>query len=446
MEREDLESVLDDIRYLAEHEDVSKVLTVLLGAHPADVADIVRHLPEDLGRYVFGLLDDERASDVLLELDDFSRERLAAGLDRERLSALIDVMDSDDAADVVSDLPPNVAESVLETIPAEDSAEVRELLQHEEDTAGGLMQLELVAVPQGSTVDEAIRDVRRHAGTIERIYDLYVIDEAGRLRGVLSLDRLLAAAGNVRVDTIMDPDAIVVKAGVDQEEVAKLFKRYDLIALPVVDEEDKLVGRITVDDVIDVVVDEASEDMRRLAGVGEEEYRETSPFRISRARLPWLLLGLTGGVGSAALLSRFEGSLARNLPLAFFVPVVTAMGGNIGIQSSAIVISGLASGEISLRDSGRRILQELRVGLVNAVVLGLAIALVASPWQGTDIGMVVTAALVTVILSASFIGSTVPLVLHRLGLDPSLATGPFITASNDVFGLVVYMTIAGVLR
>jgi magnesium transporter len=446
MEREDLASVLDDIRYLAERQDVAMVRTVLLTARPADVAEIVRHLPEDLGRYVFGLLDPERASDVLLELDDFSRERLAAGLDRERLSALIDVMDSDDAADVVKDLPASMAESVLETIPDEDSAEVRVLLQHEEDTAGGLMQLELVAVPAGSTVDEAIQEVRRRAGTIEHVYDLYVIGAGRLLRGVLSLDRLLTAAGSTRVEAIMDENAVVVEAGVDQEEVAKLFKRYNLIALPVVDRERRLVGRITVDDVIDVVVDEASEDIRKLAGVVEEEYRETSPFRVSRARLPWLLLGLTGGVCSAALLSRYEGSLARNLPLAFFVPVVTAMGGNIGIQSSAIVISGLASGEISLRDSGRRILQELRVGLLNAIVCGLAIALVASPWQGQEIGLVVTAALITVILSASFIGSTVPLVLHRFGLDPSLATGPFITASNDIFGLVVYMTIAGILR
>lgn len=445
MEREDLESVLDDIRYLAERGDVSKVQTVLLTAHPHDVADIIRNLPEETGRYLFGLLDAERASDVFIEFDDYTRDQFAAVLSEKRLSEIVDVMDSDDAADVVGELPEDVAQSVLEAIPAEDSAEVRELLRHEEDTAGGLMQLELVSVPEAATIDEAIQEVRRHAGTIEHIYNVYCVDEAGRLTGVLSVDRLVAAAGWMRIGDLMDRDAVSVHADVDQEEVAQIFKRYDLIALPVVDQAGRLVGRITVDDVIDVMVDEASEDIRRLAGVGEEEFRETSVFRISRARLPWLLLGLAGGLCSALLLSHYEGPLARSIHFAFFLPVVMAMGGNIGIQSSGIIIAGLASGEIGFRDSGRRILQELRVGILNAVVCGLAVGLVASPWQGYEIGVVVATAIVTVIIIASLIGSMVPLVLRKMNLDPSLATGPFITTSNDVVGVLVYMSIATIL-
>jgi magnesium transporter len=445
MDREDLESVLDDIHYLAERGDVSKVRTVLLAAHPADVADIIRNMPEEMGRYVFGLLDAERASDVFVEFDDYTREQLAAELSEKRLSELVDVMDSDDAADVVSELPDDVAQSVLEAIPAEDRAEVRELLRHEEDTAGGLMQLELVSVSEGSTVDEAIQEIRRHAGTIEHIYNIYVVDIGRRLTGVLSVDRLLAAAGGMRIGDLMERDAISVHADVDQEEVAQIFKRYDLIALPVIDQGGQLVGRITVDDVIDVMVDEATEDIRRLAGVGEEEYRETSVFRISRARLPWLLLGLAGGLCSALLLSRYEEPLASSIQFAFFLPVVMAMGGNIGIQSSAIIISGLATGEIGIRDTGARIAKELRVGVLNALVCGLAIGLVTAPWQGYRVGLVVSSAIITVILLSAFIGSTVPLILHRFDLDPSLATGPFITAANDVIGLVVYMTIATML-
>ncbi len=443
MEHDELYSIIDDISYLAERRDGSKIVNVLVSTRPADIAAILVHLQDEMRHYVFSLLTAEQASDALTELDEFTRGELVPELADERLSEIVDEMPSDEAAEVVAELPEDVAETVLGAIDAEDSAEVRELLEHEEETAGRIMQLELVAVPEGWTMDQVIQAVRQRAEEVEGLHNIYVTDDAGCLSGVLPLKRLLLAPQATIVSEVMNRDVIAVREDVDQEEVAQIFKRYNLVALPVIDESRRLIGRITVDDAMTVLEDEASEDIHRMAGLGpEEEYRETSAVRTSRARLPWLLLGLAGGIVAALVLAEHEDSLQKTLGLAFFVPIVMAMGGNSGFQASTIVIRGLATGEISMRGIGARLLKELRVGLLNGLMCGLIMLPVVGLWRGQAEALIIAFTLLAVIVVAAAIGAVVPVMLHRFRIDPSLATGPFITTSNDIIALVIYLTIA----
>lgn len=445
MEHEELSSVIDDISYLAERQDSTKIRTVLVSAQPADVAEIIGNLDEEPRAYVFGLLDADLASDVLTELDDFTRSQLVPELKDERLSEIVDEMPSDEAAEVVADLPEDVAETILSSIDAEDSAEVRQLLLHEEETAGRIMQLELVSVRGDWTVDRAIDELRQRADEAERLYNVYVTDETGVLQGVVSLKRLLLASPGTRVSEIMTTDVISAPVDLDQEAVAQIFKRYNLVALPVVDHARRLLGRVTVDDALSVLEDEASEDIHRMAGLDpEEEYRETSALRASRARIPWLMVGLVGELVSALVLAGHMATLERVVALAFFVPVVMAMGGNSAFQSSTIVIRGLAIGELSGRHVGMRLLKELRVGCLNGIFCGAILLVVVGLWLSWRTGLVIASTLLVVIVVAAVNGAVVPLILHRLRVDPSLATGPFITTANDIIGLTIYLGIATV--
>jgi magnesium transporter len=443
MELEELEPLIDDMAYLAEHRDASKIRTIVVTAQPADVAAILMHLGDEERNYVFSLLTVDQASEVLPELDDFTRGELVPELEERRLSAIVEEMDSDEAAEVVAELPDEVAETILAQIDAEDRAEVRELLGHDEETAGRIMQLELVAVLLTATVDQAIQTIRQRAEEVGSLYNVYVIDAEEKLKGVLPLSQLVVARPGTVVGEVMNPDVISVHEDVDQEEVAQMFKRYNLVSLPVIDDDGRLVGRITVDDAIEVFEEEASEDIHRMAGLDpEEEYRQTSALRASRARLPWLLLGLAGGVIAAFVLAHHERSLAETVGLAFFVPVVMAMGGNSGFQASTIVIRGLATGEISLRGTGSRLLKELRVGILNGLVCGAIIFPLVGLWRGTQEALILSMSLLAVIIVAAGVGAMVPVVLHRFKIDPSLATGPFITTSNDIIALAIYLTIA----
>lgn len=438
-EEVDLRDVAEDLAFLADAGELQKLRTILVSSHPADLADVIRFLKEPQRSTIFGLLDDEKASEVLTRLDEVTREQVLKEISHDRLTALVDEMDSDDATDIVSELPPEVADHVLERIDVEDSAEVKELLRHEEDTAGGIMQLEYIAVRADETVDEAIREIRSRAEEVEEVYNVYVTDDEGRLAGILPLKQLVLARPGTRVAEIMDRNVISVKADMDQEEVAQIVRKYDLVAVPVVDESGRLLGRITVDDVIDVIQEEAAEDISRLAGITEEEPHEMSTLRISRARLPWLVTGIIGELFNAFLMSHFEASLQQMIALAFFVPVIIATGGNIGIQSSAIVVRGLATGEIDLRQMGSRLVRELRVAVVNGLVCGAFLFAVVAVWRDTMVASIIGVSLLLVILVAATVGATIPLMLKRINIDPALATGPFITTSNDLIGLLIYL-------
>jgi magnesium transporter len=445
MEDLDRQEILDDIGFLIEAKEAPKLRAIMLGAHPADIADLLLHMDGEHRRYLFNALAVRTAADVILEVDEPTREELSRSLDERQLSQLVGEMDSDDAADFIGGLPKELAAKILKQIEPEESAEVRQLLVHEEDTAGGIMALELVAVVEDRTVEEAINELRAKAEEVESVNHIYVIDSQRRLVGMVPLKKLILSNPYVRLSEIMNRDIISVEVGTDQEDVAKLVRKYDLLAVPVVDAQGRLVGRITHDDIVDVMQEEAAEDISHMAGITSPgDMHENSVLRTARLRLPWLVIGLFGGIVAAWVLSFFEHRLQQNIVvLMFFVPVVMAMGGNAGIQSSTIIVHGLATGSIALGDMFRRLIREMRVAFLNGFLCGLLIWLIITVfWHEPHFGFLVGASLLCVMFIAALVGSSVPLLLKRFDVDPAIATGPFITISNDILGLFIYMGIS----
>lgn len=449
-EEQDIKQIADDFKFFITERQDAKLRTLLLSLHPSDVAELIERLDDgDEQAYLINLMDTAPASEAIVELDEVTREQVVAKLGNRRLSELIGEMDSDDAADFVSELPEEAKEAVLEHIESADEEEVRQLLTHKEDTAGGIMALEIVAVPESCTVDEAIGEIRKKAEEVGEIYNVYVVDGNGKLVGLVNIKDLILARGQRRISEVMNTDFLAVPVTMDQEEVANLARKYDLVSIPVVDDQDRLLGRITIDDLLDVVEEETTEDIHKMAGLtDEEEVRETAVFRIVRARIPWLVWGLLGGLISAGVMYKFEASLQQEIVLAYFVPVIMAMAGNIGIQSSTIVVRGLATGEIVTHDLLWRFLREIRIAVLNGLILSTILFIVIYVgWhryyeRPLILAMLISSALMTIILVAGILGSIIPLALKKLNVDPALATGPFITTSNDIIGLLVYLSIA----
>ncbi|MCZ6757568.1 MAG: magnesium transporter [Bacteroidetes bacterium] len=444
--------LIEDITALIESGEQGMVLNILADLHPADLAQVLTHLRIENAQQVFLWLPVEKAGDSLTELDDEYRAKLVEEIPEERLTEILDELDSDDAADVIADLPEEVVEKVLPTL--EDSEDVQELLAYDEESAGGLMATEYVAVPSHWSVAQATEEVRRNAESVEDIYVVFVIDQDGRLLGVVKLNRLLLSPASHAISDIMESDVHSVQTDLDQEEVALIMQRYDLISLPVVDAASKLVGRITIDDIVDVIRDEAEEDIQRMSGVSGGEEPTDSVIRIVSHRLPWLLAGLAGAGLAAGVIWTFHATLQEASILAGFIPIIMATAGNAGIQSSAITVQRLASGDLWATDLARRLGKEMRVALLNAtisaVVLGLAILLLAPVLLGgiTDplkLATTATAALLIVIVQATAFGTLIPLILNKFEIDPALATGPFITTSNDIIGIIVFFSLAELL-
>ncbi len=436
--------LVEDITALLESGQQGMVLNLVADLYPADLARLLSHLPFEEAQQLFRWLSEEVGSDVVTELDTSFRTELLEDHPPERLTRLIDELDTDDAVDVLSELPDDVALQVLPEL--EDAEDLQALLGYSEDSAGGIMATEYVAVPGAWTVAEATEEVRRHAETVEQIFSVFVVDDEGRLEGLVSLKALLLSRADALMHAIMEDDPISVATEVDQEEVARIMERYDLISLPVVDHEGRLVGRITIDDVVDVIREEAEEDYQLASGVTGGEEPTDSILRISRGRLPWLLVGMVGAGLSGVVIGSFEEALERAVVLATFIPIVMAMAGNAGIQSSAIVVQGLASGDVWGTDMVQRLGKEFTVALINglvlAVVLALAVLVLPINAEAGRLAMTAGLSLLIVIIIATCIGTVVPLLLYRFGIDPAIATGPFITTSNDILGLAVFFLLA----
>ena len=441
MEVKDIKEIIENLNYLIDAKDEPIIRNIMVGLHPADLAEILHHLNEDNRNYIFSLFDAETASDVISEMDDVYRDKILDDLDEDRISEIVDEMDSDDATDLVSDLPAEVAYKVLDRIDREDSEEVIELLTHEEDTAGGIMAKEFISVNLNTTIEQVIQEIRAKSDEVDDIYYIYVVDDNNRLVGIASLKDLILADSQKLISDVMSSEVVSVETTIDQEEVANIAKKYDLVSIPVVDNSGALVGRITFDDVADVMEEEASEDIQRMAGItDEEEFRETSILRISQVRLPWLLVGFAGQLVSAYILSRFEASLTQIIAAAFFIPIIMAMGGNVGIQSSTIMVRGMATGEIELFEIRKRLIREIFVSLLNGMICGILLFLVvAFVLKQPVFGLLLGSTLLIIIMMAAFIGSFIPVLLKNLNIDPAIATGPFITTSNDVIGLLIYL-------
>ncbi|MBO6575379.1 MAG: magnesium transporter [Rhodothermales bacterium] len=444
--------LLDDLEALIEAGSRPMLMNILADMHPADIGGLLEHLSRPDARTVLGWLPTELAGDAIVELDDDYRADLLEDVSPSRLTAVLDEMDTDDAADVLSDLPEEIAEVVLPRL--EDSEDIGALMGYDEETAGGLMATEFVAVPTTWTVAEATEEVRRNAEEVEQVYGVWAVDPDGKLQGFVSMKRMLLSPSEARIEKVMNPDPVSVETDMDQEEVARLMERYDLVTLPVIDGNGCLVGRITIDDIVDVIREEAEEDIQRMSGVAGGEEATDSVMRVVRGRLPWLLAGMLGAGLAAAVILQFEDALAASAILAGFIPIVMATAGNAGIQSSAIAVQALAAGDIWAADLMPRIGKEITVSLLNgvasAVVLGLVIMGVAASGvmdieDPMQLAMTAAVALVIVIVMATTIGATIPLFLNRAGIDPALATGPFITTSNDILGILVFFLLAEAL-
>lgn len=415
--------------------------------HEADIAAIMDELEEREAEYLYRLLDEETQGEVLVELEEDVRERLLQAFSNKEIAEQLETLDSDDATDVISELPPSQVEEVIGLIEDPEAAEeIVDLLNYAEDTAGGMMQKEFMKVRMEWPVNRCVIELRKQAEEVEKVFTIYVVDEHEKLVGFLSLKRLLFAKPNTLIaDLYQNKNMISVKTGDDDEDVAKTMEKYDLVSVPVVDLQGKLVGRITIDDVVDVIKEEADKDFQMASGISEKVESSDTVWRISRARIPWLLIGLLGGILGAQVISGFEGGISKVPQLAFFIPLIAAMGGNVGVQSAAIVVQSLAKGNDQFGSIWKKIRKETLVGVLNGVLLSIIIYGITLIFGTPTLGLVVSLSLFTVIMFAAIFGTLVPLLLDKYKVDPALATGPFITTINDVLGLFIYLTIGMLL-
>lgn len=446
VEPENLLEISQSVESLLAAKEALALRRLVEPLHPADLAELLRLLDEDRRAQFLRLLEPHLASDVLEEVADPVVGSLLRSLTDEEVGHYIEEMPSDEGADVAQHLPDERREHVLEVVEEETATELRELLRFDEESAGGLMSLELWAVHQDSSVGSVVEGLREAAEEVENLYNVYVVDDRGLLVGSLSVVQLLLADPAKKIREIMNVDPMFVTTEMDQEQVAGIFKRYDLMRLPVVDGEGRLVGRIRVEEALKIMEEEASEDITMMAGTDEAELGETSSLKVSRARLPWLVLGLAGGVASAVLMSRFELSLERVIALAFFVPVIMALGGNVSIQSSTVAVRSLALEDMSAFRVGRRIIKEIKVAIFNGFILAGILVLTVGLWLSDfRLGLVLGMVVILVCFLGTFVGASVPFLLKKLSIDPAIATGPFITTSNDLLGLFLYLGLATIL-
>lgn len=443
------EEYIDRIRRIAENHDDAEARRLLADLHPADIAELYMDLDLSEAEYLYRLLDEETAADVLMELDEDDRRKLLQGMDAEDIARQIDHLDSDDAVDVIQELDEEDRDKILSHIDdVEQAGDIIDLLKYDEDTAGGLMGTEMIVVNENWSMPETIREMRMQAEDMDEIYYVYVVDNEDRLRGILPLKKLITHPSVSKIKHVMEPDPLSVKTDTPIDEVAIDFEKYDLVAMPVVDSIGRLVGRITVDDVMDQVRESAERDYQLASGLSSDVETDDNLISQTKARLPWLLMGMVGGLCNSLILGNFEAGFVADPALALFIPLIGGTGGNVGTQSSAIVVQGLANGSMSLKNSAGQLLKELGVGLVNGCIISLLVFLynffrLGPGHHATTVA--VSLSLFAVVMFASVFGTFVPLTLERFKIDPALATGPFISITNDIVGMVIYMSISSAL-
>ncbi len=434
---------LEQIRLAIQSNDTSWIKEHVVDLHFADIAEIMDELSMKEAKVLYYQLDEDLQADVLMELEEEVRDRFVASLDSKELAEQLENLDSDDAADILGELPEEKVQEVISQMEDDDAADdIVDLLNYDEDTAGGLMQKEFIQARLDWPVNRAIVELRRQAEDVEKVYTIYVVDDLNKLVGVLSLKRLLFASPKTPIRELYQAKNLIsVKTSDSSEMVAKVMEKYDLVSIPVVDLQSKLVGRITIDDVVDVIKEEADKDFQLASGISEKVESNSSVWRLSRARLPWLIIGMMGGLFSALVISKFEGNISTLPALAFFIPLITAMGGNVGVQSSAIVVQSLARGNDPFDSILTKVAKEALVGIVNGLLCSVLIFGVAYFANDFGLALTVSFSLLTVIIFAAIFGTMIPLILNRYKIDPALATGPFVTTLNDVLGLFIYFSI-----
>ncbi|CAM4129397.1 magnesium transporter [Zobellia nedashkovskayae] len=437
------DELLAEIEQLIESRGDTNLVSLLEDIHYADIADIIDELNEDEATYLIKLLESDKTSDVLTELDEDVRESILSNLSAKEIAEELDELDTDDAADIIGELPNEIIQEVISEIEDRDHAKhIVDLLRYDENSAGGLMAKELVKVRENWDVLKCVKEMRAQAENVTRVHSIYVVDDNDKLKGRLSLKDLLTTSTRTHISEVYIPKVDYVNVNEKPEEVAKIMSKYDLEAIPVVDEIGRLVGRITIDDIVDVIREEAEKDYQMAAGISQDVEADDSIWDLTRARLPWLFLGLVGGIGAAGIMGGFEEMIKQHAVLFFFTPLIAAMAGNVGVQSSAIVVQGLANDDLK-GSVTNRLMKELLLALLNGTILATILLLFTWLWKGDFLtSLSICLSLIAVILVAGFIGTFIPLFLHKRGIDPAIATGPFITTSNDIFGILIYFSIA----
>lgn len=436
---------LESLRLSIEAQDLGFIHESLDGAPVADVAALLDELSLEEALFVLRVLEKHHAADILIELEEDNQIKVINEIHASEIAAFIEEMDSDDGVDILNLLREREREEVISHFQDRvKSDQIIDLLRYDEDTAGGIMAKEFIRANKNWNVVQTINEIRRQAENVEKIYSIYVVNNRQQLLGRVSLKRMILAKEDTKIESIYEEELISVPTYMDQEEVAEIMRKYDLESVPVVNAKNKLVGRITVDDILDVIREEAEEDIQAMTGISDTVDEYDSVIRITKARLPWLLIGIVGGLMGAGFIGFFEEGLSKVTALAFFIPLITATGGNVGIQSSSLVVQSLASKSVFDDSLGKRFLKGFLVAVLNGLILSLFVfgMVVLFYGNGVKFAMVVSIALFSVVLLASFMGTVTPIVLDKVGINPALASGPFITTANDLLGLAVYFLIA----
>tara|TARA_B100000242_G_scaffold72030_1_gene45838 strand:+ start:2944 stop:4314 length:1371 start_codon:yes stop_codon:yes gene_type:complete len=437
------DELISETLELVKLSDEKSIVKIFSNYHHADIAEVLEELNSDDATYIIKLLDSEKTSDVLMELDDDYREKILKNLSIQEIAEEVEELDSDDATDIISELPEEKQKKVISKISdAEHKADIKELLKYDEDSAGGLMAKELIKVNENWSVTRCVKEMRTQASEVTRVHSVYVVDNDNILLGRLSLKDLLVADQKTKIKSIYKKNVDHVFDTDTAESVASTMQKYDLGAIPVINKKKKLLGRITIDDIVDLIKEEAEEDYQLAAGILQDVDVDDSIFELTRARLPWLIVGLIGGIGAAFVMGGFDEILLQHKILFYFTPLIAAMAGNVGVQSSAIIVQGLANDEIK-GSINNRLFKETLLSILNGVILAGLLFLFIYFWKGEiDIALALSIALVAVVIVAGIIGTFIPLFLNKRGIDPAIATGPFITTSNDIFGILIYFMVA----
>lgn len=443
------EHYLERVRHIIETRDEGAARKLLDELHPADIAELYQDLDLDEAEYLYRFLDGDKAADVIMELDEDDRKKLLHDMEPEDIARqYIDHLDTDDAVDLIQDLDEEDRDEVLSHIDdVEQAGDIIDLLKYDEDTAGGLMGTEMLVVNENWSMPECIKQLRMQAEDMDEVYYVYVVDNDDRLRGTLPLKKLITHPSVSKIKNVMETDPVAVKTDTPLDEVAIDFEKYDLVAMPVIDSIGRLVGHITVDDVMDRVRESSERDYQLASGLSQDVESDDTLWQQTKARLPWLLIGILGGIGNSLILGNFETGFATNPAMALFIPMIGGTGGNVGTQSSAIIVQSLANGSLDLKDTGRQLLKEVGVGFLNGLIISLIVFIYncfsLNPLNPTTLA--VSCSLMAVVLFASVFGTFVPLTLERFKIDPALATGPFISITNDIVGMLIYMLISSAM-
>ncbi len=438
------EELVAEIEQLIEDQNNAELNALFAEVHYADIAEIINELNDDEATYLIKLLDSDKTSDILTELNEDIREAILSNLSAKEIASELEELDTDDAADIIGELPKEQVQKVISEIEDREHAkDIVDLLRYAENSAGGLMAKELVKVNENWTVLTCVKEMRAQAENVTRVHSIYVVDDEDKLKGRLSLKDLLTTSTKTHIKDVFISKVDYVNVNEDPEEVARIMSKYDLEAIPVVDEIGRLVGRITIDDIVDVIKEEAERDYQMAAGISRGVEADDSIWELTKARLPWLIIGMFGGIGAASIISSFQAVMTNFPILLIFVPLIQATAGNVGVQSSAIMVQGLANNTVK-GEILNRLLKEFTLGLINGAAIAAIVLVISHFFFQTSylISLTLCIALISVIIIAALIGTFIPVFLDKRGVDPAVATGPFITTGNDIFGILIYFSIA----